>query len=72
MRITCRRCNGFVTCKVRSGELIYIAFLHSLFCTLGLYPEDIDQDFFTFSVLPEKMQRIYQKFLKEGNGNLNF
>ena len=37
-KITCQRCNGFVTCKYKSGKLLYVTFLHAVLCTLGLYP----------------------------------
>ena len=41
-KILCQRCNGFVTGKDRSGELLYITFIHAGFSTLGLYTEEID------------------------------
>ena len=40
-KITCQRCNGFVTCSVNSGEVLYITFLHAGMSTIGLYPEDL-------------------------------
>ena len=47
-KMNCKRCNGFVTCKVRSGELLYITFIHSGLSTLGLYPEELDPENFYF------------------------
>ena len=41
-KITCQRCNGFVTCKGMSGELLYITFLNAGFSTLGRYTEELD------------------------------
>ena len=29
VKITCKRCNGFVKCSGRSVKLLYITFLHS-------------------------------------------
>ena len=37
-KITCQRFNGFVTCSGRSGELLYVTFLHAGMSTLVLYP----------------------------------
>ena len=48
LKTTCQHCNGFITCKVRSGELIYIKFLHSGLSTIGLYPEEFDPENFYF------------------------
>ena len=39
LRKTCQICNGFVICKGRSGQLIYITFLRDILSTLGIYPE---------------------------------
>ena len=47
-KITCQFCNGFVAYKCGIGELLYINFLLSILCTLELYPEDLDPDFFNF------------------------
>ena len=41
IKMTCQRCNSFGTCKVRSGELLYITFLCAGLYTIGLYPEEI-------------------------------
>ena len=41
LKITCQWCNGFTTCKGRSGELLYINFLCAEFSTIGPYPEEI-------------------------------
>ena len=64
-KIICQHCNGFVTCKVSSVELLYITFLHAGLSTLGIYPENIDSENFYFQ-WPDrtKMQRMYKKFLK--------
>ena len=47
-KITCQCCNGFLTCKGRSAELIYITFLRSESYTIVLYPEDLDPEIFYF------------------------
>ena len=47
-KITYQRFNGFVTCKVRSGEMLYINFLRDELFTLGLYPEELDSETFYF------------------------
>ena len=57
-KITCQRCNAFVTCKGRNGELLYINFLCGVFSTLGLYPEYIDPEKSTFSGLPEQKYNV--------------
>ena len=54
LKITYQRCNGFVTCKISSGELLYIKFLHAVLSTFVLYPEYILQEIFTFSGLKEQ------------------
>ena len=41
LKIICQLGNGFVTCKVRSGELLYINFLHAGLYNIGLYPENV-------------------------------
>ena len=72
-KITCQYCNVFVTCKGSSGELIYITFLHSGLYTRALYPEYIDCVNFYFQwPARTKIQRMYQKLLKEGNVNKKF
>ena len=47
-KIICHRCNGFVTCKGSSGELLYITFIRSGFSTIVLYPEELDPEMFYF------------------------
>ena len=47
-KITCQSYNGFVTCKVRIVEMLYIPFIHYRLCTIALYPKDIDPEFFYF------------------------
>ena len=47
-KITCQFCNGFVTCKGSSGELIYITFLRAGLTVLGQYPEGLDPEIFHF------------------------
>ena len=72
-KITYQWCNGFVTCKGMSVELIYITFLCGGFSTLGIYPEELDPEIFYFQwPVRTKMQRLYQNILKEGNGDHNF
>ena len=41
LKITYQHFNGFVTCYGRSGELLYITFLHSEMSTFGPYPEEL-------------------------------
>ena len=38
-KISCQSYNIFVACRGRSGEMLYIIFLHDGFFTLVLYPE---------------------------------
>ena len=47
-KINFQRFNGFVTFKVRSGELLYITFLYDGLSTIELYPEVIDPESFYF------------------------
>ena len=47
-KIACQSCNGFVTCKGSSGELLYINFIHDGLSTLGLYLEVLDPEIFYF------------------------
>ena len=65
-KITCKRCNGFVTCSVRSGELLYIIFIRYGFYNFGLNTEELDPDIFYFQ-WPDrtKIQRLYPKFIKK-------
>ena len=68
-KITCQSSNGFVTCSGSSGELLYIEFLHYGMCTIGIYPEDIVSEIFYFQwPARTKINCLYQKILKEGNG----
>ena len=71
-KINRQRCNGFVTCKGRSGELIYITFLQDGLSANVLYPEDIDDENVYFQWTARKMQRTHQNILKEGNGDHKF
>ena len=41
-KITSQPCNGIVTFKVTSEELLYITFIHSVLSTIVLYLEDLD------------------------------
>ena len=69
-KITCQCCNGFVTCKGSSVELICITFLHDRFYTLVLYPEYLDPEIFYFQWPSRtKVQRMYQNLLNEGIGD---
>ena len=66
-KITCQCCNGFVTCKGRSGELIYITFLHYGLYSIGLYPEELDPENVYFQwPARTKIQQMYHDILKEG------
>ena len=67
--IAYQHCNGFVIFKVRSVEMLYITFLHSVMYNLGLYIEEIVPEnlYFQWPSIT-KMQHMYQKFLKKDNG----
>ena len=52
-KITCKCRNDIVTCSDRSGELLYINCLHYGMYTIGLCPEELVPESFTFSGLPE-------------------
>ena len=63
----------FVTCLGTSGEMIYITFLYDGLSALGIYPEDLDPVNFCFQwPTRTKIQHMYQKFLKEGNGDQKY
>ena len=47
-KIICQRCNRFVRCAGKSGELLYINFIHEVMPTLELYPEGISQEILFF------------------------
>ena len=69
-KITFQHCNGFVRCSVKSGEQLYIHFIHDGMFNLGLYPGDIATENIYFQWPGRtKTQRIYQRLLKEGNDN---
>ena len=71
-KITCQCCNGFVAFKGNSGELLHINFFHAILSTFLLYPEELFQ-FLNFQwPFRKKMQCVYQKLLKEGNGDNKF
>ena len=57
-KITFQCCNGFVTCKGGSVELLYITFLNAGLSTLRLYPEALDQQFSTFGGLPRQKYNV--------------
>ena len=72
-KMTCKWCNGFVICKCRGRELLYINFLRYGLSNLVLYPEELDTEKFHIQwPARTKMQRMYQDLLKEGNGDHNF
>ena len=73
LKITCQHCNGFVICKGRSTELVYITFLHSGLSIIGIYPDELVQESFYFQCNSRtKMQRMYQMILKEGNDDYTY
>ena len=41
-------CDGYVTCAVKSGDILYINFIHSVMAALGLYLEELDTDSLLF------------------------
>ena len=69
LKIICQSCKGFVTCKGRSGEPLYMSFLHDGLSNISLYPEELDQDIIYF-LWPtrKKIKRLYHKLLKEVHG----
>ena len=71
-KITCKCCNVYVICSGKSVELTYITLLHAAMFTLGLYPEELSSEIFFFRwPVRTKMHIIYQRILKEGNGDHN-
>ena len=59
--ITCQCFNGYVKCAVKSGEIIYITFLHAGMVSLGLYPEELGTHNLFFQWKPKSItQSIYQ------------
>ena len=72
-KITCQRCNGYVRCDGKNGELIYITFLHAGMSTLGIYPKELSPEKFFFRWPGRtKMHRIYERIFKEYNGYHNY
>ena len=68
-KITRQCCNSFSTCKVIIVELIYIIFLRCGLSALGIYTVELDPEIFYFQCHARtKIQRMYQKFFKGGNG----
>ena len=66
LTITYQRCNGCVTCSSRSGELLYINFIHAVMFNLVLCSERIViESFYYWLRARNKIQIIYQKFLKK-------
>ena len=62
LKITCQRSNGFVTGKFRSGEMLYIKFIHAILSTVGLYPKELDpEDLYYQWPARTKTQCLYQK-----------
>ena len=39
IKITCKICNRYIRFSGKSGELIYINFIHAGMYTIGIYPE---------------------------------
>ena len=65
LKITCQHCNESVRYTDKSGELLYINFLHACMSTLGIYPEDIFTEIFFFQWPNRtKMHHIYKRSLK--------
>ena len=54
LKITCQHYNCFVTCTVRSVEILYITCIHSRLPNIGLYPEEIDPENFFFVAFLKK------------------
>ena len=69
-KINCQICNDFLTCAGKSGDILYIAFLHAGMSTIGIYPEDINtENFFFQCTVRTTTHHIYHRLLKEENGN---
>ena len=47
-KITCQHCNGYVTCKIMSVELLCTTFIHAGLSTILMYPEELDPENFYF------------------------
>ena len=58
-KITCKRCNGFVTCKVRNVDLIYITYPHYVVSTIVRYTEDLYPYFYFQLPAKTKMQCMW-------------
>ena len=54
LKLTCQHYNDFVKWYGKSVELIYITFIHAGIYTLGIYPEELVPDLFSFSGPPER------------------
>ena len=46
--ITYKYCNRLIICAGKSGELIFIPFIHADMSTIGILPEDISPGHFFF------------------------
>ena len=73
LKIICQCCNGFVSCSGMNGELLYINLFHAELSALWLYSGELVSEKFYFQWLARiKIQCLYQKLLKEGNGNQKY
>ena len=62
-----------MACKNRSGEIIYIKFLHDGLSSIGIYSEELDpENFYLQWPARTKIQHMYRKLLKDGNGDNEF
>ena len=69
-KITCRHCTGYVRFSIKSGELLYITFIHEGMAIIRIYPEEIDPEYLSFQwTIKTTMHCIYQRLLKEVNGD---
>ena len=64
-KITCQPCNGFVTCKCRSGKLLYINFIGAILFNMGPYSEELNPENF-YLKCPDitKMDHTHKNGLK--------
>ena len=72
-KITCQSCNVFVKCKGKSGELLYINFIHAIFSTLVLYPKSLILKFLiSVACQKQNVTHLPEYFLKNIMGITSF
>ena len=48
LKIHCSHCNRYIKISGRSGEILYVNFLHAGMTNIGLYPKYLDTKQFLF------------------------